>query len=248
MILNRNLEVPKILHFPGASKEFIDEILQYVYDMVINVPDVEKLKYEIITCFTPDLDPNDLLLVKQLDHLNIPYTNAWDYVDEETKNKPWKYIHKLIAYRNYLLSEDRLSQEKIKRYSLILDARDTFVLSFDFPPPFKYYTSSKMLFNGGKSDYPNKYGKITIKSSYPVFLNSGACICDSEYAAGIFTRAIEEAEKSDNEIVKVDDQAILRELRQFEENHIKVDDECKMFQIINNTNDLIKLEGKLIVK
>ena len=90
--------------------------------------------------------------------------------------------------------------------------------------------------------------KITIKSSYPVFLNSGACICDSEYAAGIFTRAIEEAEKSDNEIVKVDDQAILRELRQFEENHIKVDDECKMFQIINNTNNLIKLEGKLIVK
>ena len=243
MILNRNLEMPRIIHFPGMSqnREFIDNIIKYTSDInFINISQ-DQLKYNIVTCFTPNLNREELLLVNQLESLGISYINAWDFTDDIVGE--WKHINKLIAYKNYL---DIKGGDK--KYTLFLDAKDVLLLSLDILTPSKYYRSAKMLFNGDKSDFPNMYGKNTIKSNYPVYLNAGVCLCENEYALGIFNRAIDLSLQTEYDILRVDDQALLRELWKQEENHIKVDEECKMGQNINGLNELIVVGNNLIIK
>lgn len=243
--------VPSVLHFPGTTKEQMKEFIdKYLTDW-----DAEELKrqsqslyYSIITCFSPNLDYDDLLLVKQLDSLGIPYINAWDYCPDNIKAGDWNFTKKLYAYRGCLSSiPDIMYDKKLGGYVMILDARDTYILNLNVKQHIKRYKSALALFNGTKSNYPNKYGKAAIKSDFYVYLNAGCIFGYKHYLSNIIERAIDLAENDEMFKTFADDQLILQEIQQQEENHMQVDEHCYLFQIINdlsvketlNQNDII---------
>lgn len=251
MVYNGIGSVPCVLHFPGTTKEqfkeFIDQFLEN-WDAENLKRQSQSLFYSIITCFTPNLEYDDLLLVKQLDSLEISYVNAWDFCPNNIKEGDWNFSKKLYAYKNCLDTvSDSTYDNKLGGYVLILDARDTYILSLNIKQQFKNYKSALALFNGTKSNYPNRYRKTAIKSDFYVYLNSGCVFGYKHYLSDIFGKAIDLVENNEFFKTFADDQLILQEIQQQEENHIRVDEHCHLFQIINDLSNKELINPKDVI-
>ena len=224
-ILNKFGEEPFILHLPGnGMKDFYQNI-----SFVENKPITYNENIHIIYICTPNIDSP---LERQLIKNKIPYTNIVSYINDDylKVSKKWSWMYKHIAIKRFLHDTETLKAKKINEWTtfIVLDASDVFINKLEniVSTYNKYWGSSRVVFCGTKSDYPNEcfydipYNKTpTVKSDFCIFINCGGYICTGKWLL-----------KLTNAILKYNSIGYIGD---YELNHVLIDDDqylCKIMQ------------------